>query len=139
MLTRSGILLATAAFFGAWWAAAGPTYGVEVASVLTSLKQGVWELRQRGGTGSQRLCITDRAAFIQLKHPGRACDRITLEQNKSSIIVQYTCKGSGFGRTQLRMETPQLVQLETQGVADGFPYEFSAEARWVGECSRPTG
>jgi hypothetical protein len=59
-----------------------------------------------------------------------------LNQTRTEMTVQYTCKGSGFGRTQLRRETAQLVQIETQGVADGLPFDFSAEGRWAGECGR---
>jgi len=109
------------------------------AYMLEKLRPGQWDLRQRGESMPQRVCIKAGMELIQLRHPGRICERIVLEQADSSILVQYTCRGSGFGRTRIRRETSQLVQIETQGVADGFPFDFSAEGRWVGECQRSTG
>ena len=126
----------------AGWALTGVVGGEPVPrqSMLATLRDGQWELRQRGSSTGQRICAKGGGvALIQLRHPGRTCDRITLEDGASSIVIQYTCKGSGFGRTRIRRETAQLVQIETQGVADGFPFDFSAEGRWVGECPRTVG
>ncbi|MFC3175220.1 DUF3617 domain-containing protein [Novosphingobium bradum] len=105
-------------------------------NLLASLRDGQWELRPHGGPVAQRLCIRGGAGLIQLRHPGKVCDRLVLEQTSRLITVQYTCKGSGFGRTQLRRETSQLIQIETQGVAEGLPFEYAAEGRWVGECAK---
>ena len=49
--------------------------------------------------------------------------------------VQYTCRGKGYGRTQIRRESNRLVQIDSQGIADGLPFSFSAEARRVGDCA----
>jgi hypothetical protein len=49
--------------------------------------------------------------------------------------VQYTCRGRGYGRTHIRRETSRLVQIDTQGIADGRPFAFAAEARRVGDCT----
>ena len=43
-------------------------------------------------------------------------------------------RGRGYGRTSIRLETDRLVQIRTQGIADGLPFEYSAEARRVGDC-----
>jgi hypothetical protein len=51
------------------------------------------------------------------------------------VVVQYTCRGKGYGRTHIRRETGRLVQIDSQGIAGGLPFEFSAEARRVGDCS----
>jgi hypothetical protein len=107
------------------------------AGPLENLRQGQWELRMRGSAEVQRLCIGGWLGLIQLRHPGRSCERIVLEQSSQSLTVQYTCRGNGFGRTHLRRETAQLVQVDTQGIADGLPFDYSAEGRWVGECPRP--
>jgi len=126
----------------AGWALTGAVAGEPLSrqTMLATLKDGQWELRQRGASAGQRICSKGGGmALIQLRHPGRACDRITLEDGPSSIVIQYTCKGSGFGRTRIRRETAQLVQIETQGVADGFPFDFAVEGRWVGECPRTAG
>ncbi len=44
----------------------------------------------------------------------------------------------GSGRTTIRVETPRLVQIETQGIADQSPFAFSAEARRIGTCTAPS-
>ena len=125
---------ASASFVAALGAATPPNSGV-----LGNVRAGQWDLRSRDGAISQTVCVSGGSGLIQLRHLGKACERIVLEQTASSIVVQYTCKGSGFGRTLIRRETPQLVQLETQGIADGLPFDYSAEGRWVGECARSSG
>ena len=52
----------------------------------------------------------------------------------SDVTVQYTCPGRGFGRTHIRRETRRLVQIDTQGVAEGLPFSASIEGRRVGDC-----
>ena len=58
-----------------------------------------------------------------------------IEDGANAVTVQYTCQGSGYGRTQIKRETSRLVQIESQGIAGGLPFEFTAEARRVGDCA----
>ena len=69
-----------------------------------------------------------------LRHPGPACERFVIEGNASEVVVQYTCRGRGYGRTEIRRETGRLVQIDSRGIANGLPFEFSAEARRIGNC-----
>lgn len=101
---------------------------------LGKLQDGVWELRFRDGTPSRRLCLHDRWQLIQLEHPDLACDRLVIENGADAVAVQYTCRRRGFGLTRVRRESAQLFQLETQGLAQGVPFELSAEGRRVGDC-----
>jgi len=64
-----------------------------------------------------------------------SCDRLVVEDGPSEVTVQYTCRGQGYGRTSIRRETSRLVQIQSQGIRNGLPFEFSAEARRVGDCS----
>lgn len=100
---------------------------------MDQIEQGRWELRFREG-GVQRMCLADPMRLIQLRHPDIPCDRLVVEDSPSAVTVQYTCRGRGYGRTRIRRESAQLVQVEAQGISDGLPFEFAAEGRRVGVC-----
>jgi hypothetical protein len=104
-------------------------------TMLDQIPDGRWELHFRDRPDQvQRLCIHDARALIQLRHPEQACDRIVVEDGANAVTVQYTCRGRGYGRTHIRRETAQLIQVESQGIAGGLPFDFAAEGRRVGDC-----
>lgn len=108
----------------------GPALGM-----LDQLEKGGWDLRVRGdGAGPRRLCLRDGREFLQLEHAGQACSRHVVEDTASQVTVQYTCKGAGYGRTTVRRESNRLVQVDSQGIADGLPFAYAAEARRAGDC-----
>lgn len=105
-------------------------------AMLDQLDTGRWEMRLRDpGNPTERLCVANGRRFIQLRHPESNCERFIVQDGPNDVTVQYTCRGKGYGRTHIRRETSRLVQIETQGIAAGLPFEFSAEARRVGDCS----
>ena len=106
-----------------------------VLQMVEQLQDGRWELRTRERGGVQRLCVGNRRRLVQLRHPDLACDRLIVEDTPNSVTVQYTCRGHGYGRTHIRRETSQLIQVESQGVADGLPFDFAAEGRRIGDCA----
>jgi hypothetical protein len=115
-------------------AAAVPVAGAGPALAML-LESGRWELRPREGRGAvEQLCIADARRFIQLRHPAAHCDRLVVSDGPSEVTVQYTCPGRGYGRTSIRYETGRLMQLRSQGIVDGLPFDFAAEGRRVGEC-----
>jgi hypothetical protein len=118
-------------------ACAAPASGQRKAlAMLDQLDIGKWELRVRDdGNAVQRLCVNNGRRFIQLRHPESSCERFIVEDSPTEVTVQYTCRGRGYGRTQIRRETNRLVQIQSQGIVDGLPFDFSAEARRVGECA----
>lgn len=104
--------------------------------MLDQLQSGSWEIRQRGSDGRvERLCLRDGRRLIQLRHRHTRCARQVVADTPSEVAVQYTCHGNGYGLTRIRRETSQLVQIESQGVANGQPFSFSAEGRHVGDCA----
>ncbi|MBW8752955.1 MAG: hypothetical protein JF595_02205 [Sphingomonadales bacterium] len=104
-------------------------------AMLSQLEAGSWELRMRDAGGTvERLCLPDTRRLIQLRHPSDTCERLIVDDGASEVTVQYTCRGRGYGRTHIRRETNRLVQIDTQGIADGLPFAFAAEARKVGDC-----
>lgn len=103
-------------------------------AMLSALDDGQWELRFRDGRESRRVCVRSGLELIQLQHSSQGCSRFVVEDGASQVTVQYTCKGNGYGRTNIRREGSDLVQIDSQGIAGGLPFSFSAEARRVGPC-----
>lgn len=103
-------------------------------SALNLMERGQWQLRDASGR-TQRLCITNPAVLLQIRHGRAQCEQFVLENAARSATVRYTCAGRGRGRTAIMIETPRLVQIDTQGVADGQPFSEQYEARMVGPCT----
>ena len=114
-----------------------PAAGQRVAlGMLDQLDSGRWELRLRDpGTPLQRLCLRDGRRLIQLRHAQHQCERFVVSDQPGDVTIQYTCPGRGYGRTHIHRESDRVVQIESQGIAEGLPFNFVAEGRWVGECA----
>lgn len=120
---------------------AGLTAGISAAAaqspslaMFDRLDPGQWQLRFRDGSPAQRICIRNGRELIQLRHPNSKCSRYVIEDGRDEVTVQYTCRGSNYGRTSIRRETGSLAQIESQGIAGGLPFQFTAEARRTGNC-----
>lgn len=103
-------------------------------AMLAGLQDGLWEVRSRDGSTSRRICVKAGLELIQLQHRENGCSRFVVDDAASEVTVQYTCRGNGYGRTNIRRETPSLVQIDTQGIERGMPFQFAAEARRIGPC-----
>ena len=130
---RAFALGGLAAGAGLWLAAPGLAQGNGLA-MLGSLTKGEWTIKQRGGVADRKICLKSGAELIQLKHRDAGCNQFVVEDGAARVTVQYTCPGNGYGRTSIRRETGALVQLESQGIHDGTPFQFIAEARRTGTC-----
>lgn len=105
--------------------------------VFDNLEPGRWELRERGGDGTVRnICVNRGSRLVQLRHSGLRCHQVLVESDTEHTIVQYVCRGQGYGRTNIRRETNQLIQISTQGIENGLPFSYAAEGRRIGECRR---
>jgi hypothetical protein len=116
-----------------WLAVPGFAQGTGLA-MLSTLTKGEWTIKQRGGVPDRKICVRTGAELIQLRHREAGCNQFVVEDGAARVTVQYTCPGNGYGRTSIRRETPALVQLESQGIHDGTPFQFIAEARRTGTC-----
>jgi hypothetical protein len=104
-------------------------------AMLDRLEKGSWQLRERGKDAVlQTICVGDARRMIQIYHPRATCSRYVIEDTPDSVTVHYTCPGAGHGRTSIRSETNRLVQIDTQGIADGKPFSQAIEARRAGAC-----
>ncbi len=105
-------------------------------SMLDRLEKGRWQLSERGKAEVlQSICLGDARRMIQIYHPRSNCSRYVIEDKPASVTVHYTCPGAGHGRTTIRAETNRLVQIDTQGIADGKPFSQAIEARRVAACT----
>jgi hypothetical protein len=103
-------------------------------AMLSGLNKGAWTVTFRDGTSSRQICLREGIELLQLQHSENNCSRFVIEDNATEVTVQYTCRGNGYGRTTIRRETGTLVQIESQGIVDGRPFDLSAEARQTGRC-----
>jgi hypothetical protein len=103
-------------------------------AMLGNLAKGEWTIKPRDGSAERKVCVRSGEELIQLRHGDSDCSRFVVEDEPSKVTVQYTCPGNNYGRTNIRRETGSLVQIESQGISLGLPFEFSAEARRTGRC-----
>jgi hypothetical protein len=105
-------------------------------AMLDHLQPGQWEVRDRDLAGNRsRLCIENGRRLIQIRHMREVCRSFTVQDTADTVTVHYTCPGNGYGQTSVRYESAQLVQLETQGIAQGLPFNMRAEVRRIGACT----
>jgi hypothetical protein len=131
-MSRKGMLLMLAAPIAVL---AAPVLAQTSLAMLDTLDKGGWEVRYRDGSTTRKVCVRTGREFIQLRHADAGCNRFVVEDGASQVTVQYTCRGNGYGRTNIRKESGVLVQIDSQGIADGKPFQFSAEGRRAGGCS----
>ncbi|MEC3912112.1 hypothetical protein U5A82_17030 [Sphingobium sp. CR2-8] len=130
-LRAFGALAIVTAMTGSAWAAAN----APAPQALRGLETGEWELRGRGeGAETRKLCISDLRQLLQVQHGRTMCRSFIVSDDAHAVTVTYDCAAAGNGRTDLRVETNRLVQIRSQGIANGAPFSFSAEGRRIGEC-----
>ncbi len=104
-------------------------------TALAGLETGQWALRAaQPGAQPRLLCIGDPRVFLQIQHEGALCSRFVIANEPTITTVQYTCPGAGHGRTTVRVETPRLIHIDSQGIAANAPFNWSLEGRRVGAC-----
>ncbi|MGB3166906.1 MAG: DUF3617 family protein [Alteraurantiacibacter sp.] len=127
-LKISGIAVAAVAF------AMPATAHAPDLEMLDRLERGTWTLSFRSGQPAQRICLRTGRELIQLQHRQPGCERFVVGDSANEVTVQYTCRGNGYGRTTIRRESNQLVQLRSQGIQGGQPFRIEGEGRRTGSC-----
>ena len=96
---------------------------------------GLWEVSKSAtGANSERRCVSAAAELAQWEHRQAQCTRVVLSATDTQAIINYTCPKGGFGRSHIRVITPRTLRIETQGIADGFPFSYVLHARRLGNC-----
>ena len=103
-------------------------------AMLSGLEKGSWELRHREDGSRERICIRTEREFIQLRHRQAGCNHLIVKNTPDEVTVQYTCRGNDYGRTTIRGEGRNLVQIRSQGILNGTPFMIDGEARLHGGC-----
>lgn len=103
-------------------------------AMLATLAKGEWTIKFRDGSPDRKICLRSGQELIQLRHREAGCNQFVVEDGMAKVTVQYTCQGNGYARTSIRRETPALVQLESQGIQGGMPFQLLAEGRRTGPC-----
>lgn len=114
-----------------------PTQGRKEMAALATLQPGRWELRELNNPRPQpprSICISDPTILLQLQHRDSSCSRLVIASDARSATVHYTCAAGGFGRTTIKVSTPRLARIDTQGIHRKRPFDYSAEARRKGSC-----
>lgn len=128
-ITQAGAAVAVLALAAVPLEAQGPEL-----AMLDGLTKGAWDLRNREDGTHQRICVRDGREFIQLRHRQSGCSRFVVQDGANEVVVSYTCRGNGDGRTSIRRESASLVQIRSQGIESGTPFSLNAEARHTGSC-----
>jgi hypothetical protein len=116
-------------------AAAAGQANAPALQALRGVERGQWELRERGAAGAtKKVCVADPISLIQVRHGATACSRFVIDNQAKRATVHYTCPGAGHGRTTIRVESPTLIHIESQGIASNAPFNLSYEARRTGAC-----
>ena len=116
-------------------ALAAVSAGAAGLTALSKIERGLWQVRELdAAVAPAAVCIGDVNALVQFEHRRAACPSEVVEDGASAATVQYSCPGRGFGHTHLRVETPRLVRIDTQGLSNGRPFSYRLEARRVGGC-----
>jgi hypothetical protein len=103
-------------------------------AMLDRLTKGAWNLRFRDNGSQRKICLQTGRELIQLRHRQSGCSRFVVRDTPDEVVVQYTCRGNGYGRTSIRRESNGLVQIQSQGIEGGTPFALNVEARHTGSC-----
>ena len=111
--------------------------GAKGPAALAEVKAGMWELGGLPGTHAPaRACIADVQQLTRYEHRAKICTGKAISDNGRSTVIEYSCGGSDFGRTKIDVITPRNLKINTQGISDSLPFNYTLDARRVGECAK---
>lgn len=106
-----------------------------VSDALAKLEQGRWQIRSASQAApTHSICLGDRALLLQIEHGSASCSRDVVQATATGVTADYTCPGRGFGHTTIRVETSRAATIETQGLINGRPFAYRANARKLSDC-----
>ncbi len=110
----------------------------QAGNMLSTLPKGMWQLRAIGGGPSKaaqsQICVGDPLRLVQIQHGAANCTHRVLKEQSDRVTISYSCTGQGQGVTTIRRETAKLIQIESQGIRNGAPFNFVIEGRLGASC-----
>jgi hypothetical protein len=104
------------------------------APVLEGVSGGIWEVSGNKAPAA-RICAADPLQLASYEHRAVPCTRTLVRGSAASAVVTYSCSNGGFGQSTISLITPRSLHIETQGISGGAPYQYTLEARRVGDCA----
>lgn len=96
---------------------------------------GLWEVsRSATGANAERVCVPQATVLAQWEHRRAQCTRVVVSSSPTGAVIHYTCPGGGFGHSRIRVLTPRTLRIETQGISEGYPFNYVLHARRAGAC-----
>jgi hypothetical protein len=120
-----------------------PTAGLMAALALAAASlppvltdpNGLWEVsRSATGAKAEKSCVPQAAALALWEHRGAKCTRTVISSTATEAVIHYTCQGRDFGHSSVKVITPRTLRIQTQGVSQGYPFNYVLHARRVGNC-----
>ena len=106
-------------------------------AALAPAKPGLWEIGGLPGVKAPpQECVADVLALARFEHRKGNCSSKVIRDGASSAVIEYSCGGAGFGRSQVDVLTPRSLRIRTQGISDGLPFNYVLQARRVGDCGK---
>ena len=134
-MTRLTYLCALGAIAAVTGGASAAMGDAPVPMALATLQPGQWALRSLDGSAAVKtVCLGDARMLLQIRHSGASCNKYIITNDPTQAVVHYSCAGVGNGRTSIRVETPRVIQIESQGIEGKQPFDLTYEGRRVGEC-----
>jgi hypothetical protein len=102
---------------------------------LAQASPGLWEISGVPGTRAPaHECLGDLSMLAHYEHRRDNCTSRIISDSPSQSVVEYSCGGAGFGRSDLKLITPRSLRIDTQGISDNLPFGYVLQARRVGDC-----
>jgi hypothetical protein len=104
-------------------------------AALAGIESGKWQIRDLDAAfPPASICIGDPQILVRFEHRAAECRAEVVEDAAGAATVQYSCAGRGFGHSKVRVQTPRLVRIDTQGLSGGRPFSYRLEAQRTGSC-----
>src|ERR1700755_1014619 len=113
------------------------TAAAQLPPTFAEAQPGVWEISGApGAKAPMRQCIGDLTTLTRFEHRSKRCSVKVLKNAGSNTQVEYSCRGAGFGHSDIQVLTPRSLKISTQGISDGLPFNYVLQARRIEDCPK---